>query len=72
MEQALQDAANKCEALEESNKTQASELTKALQEAKEARTESWAAREEIKQAEQIAAGKPFFYRVYLVVKNMLC
>ena len=34
-------------------------LTKALQEAKEARTESRAAREEIKQAEQIAVGKPF-------------
>ena len=45
VEQALQDAANKCEALEESNKTQAAELTKALQEAKEARTESRAARE---------------------------
>nr|XP_020175633.1 protein WEAK CHLOROPLAST MOVEMENT UNDER BLUE LIGHT-like 2 [Aegilops tauschii subsp. strangulata] len=59
VEQALQDAANKCEALEEQNKAQAAELTKALQEAKEARSESRAAREEIKQAEQIAAGKPF-------------
>ena len=49
----------KCEALEEKNKAQVGELTKALQEAKEARTESRAAREEIKQAEQIAAGKPF-------------
>ncbi|XP_037416513.1 uncharacterized protein LOC119279354 [Triticum dicoccoides] len=55
VEQAFQDTANKCESLEESNKAQAAELTKALQEAKEARTESWAAREEIKQAEQIAA-----------------
>ena len=36
VEQALQEAANKCESLEESNKAQASELTKALQEAKEA------------------------------------
>lgn len=59
VEQALQDAANKCEALEEQNKAQAIELAKVLQEAKEARTESRAAREEIKQAEQIAAGKPF-------------
>ena len=59
VEQALQDAANKCEALEESNKAQAAELTKALQEAKKARTESRVAREEIKQARQIAAGKPF-------------
>jgi len=59
VEQALQEAANKCESLEESNKAQAAELTKALQEAKEARSESRAAREEIKQAGQIAAGKPF-------------
>nr|XP_045086302.1 protein WEAK CHLOROPLAST MOVEMENT UNDER BLUE LIGHT-like 2 [Aegilops tauschii subsp. strangulata] len=59
VEQALQDAANKCEALEESNKAQATELTKALQEAKEARSESRAAREEIKQARQIAAGEAF-------------
>nr|XP_045089558.1 chromosome partition protein MukB-like [Aegilops tauschii subsp. strangulata] len=59
VEQALQDAANKCEALEESNKTQAAELAKALQEPKEARTESRAAPEEIKQAGHIASGKPF-------------
>ena len=59
VEQALQDAAHKCESLEESNKVQAAGLTKALQAAKEARFESRAAREEIKQAEQIAAGKPF-------------
>ena len=59
LEQELKDAARKCEALEEKNKAQAVDLTKALQEAKEARTESRAAREEIKQAEQIAAGKPF-------------
>ena len=45
VEQALQDAANKCESLEESNKAQAAELTKALQAAKEARSESRAARE---------------------------
>ena len=59
MEQELKDATSRCEALEEKSKAQAVDLTKALQEAKEARTESRAAREEIKQAEQIAAGKPF-------------
>ena len=59
LEQALKDAAGKCEALEEKNKAQAVDLAKALHEAKEARTESRAAREEIKQAEQIAVGKPF-------------
>nr|XP_020165653.1 tropomyosin-2-like [Aegilops tauschii subsp. strangulata] len=55
VEQELKDATDKCEALEEKNKAQAADLTKALQGAKEARTESRAAREEIKQAEQIAA-----------------
>ena len=40
VEQALQDAANKCESLEESNKFQAAELTKALQAAKEVRSET--------------------------------
>nr|XP_020146712.1 tropomyosin-2-like [Aegilops tauschii subsp. strangulata] len=59
VEQELKDAAGKCEALEEKNKAQAVDLAKALHEAKEARSESRAAREEIKQAEQIAAGKPF-------------
>nr|XP_045088958.1 translation initiation factor IF-2-like [Aegilops tauschii subsp. strangulata] len=55
VEQALQDVANKCEAQEERNKAQAAELNKALQEAKDVRGESRAAREEIKQAGQIAA-----------------
>ena len=59
VEQELKDTAGKCESLEEQNKAQAAELTKALQEAKEARTESRASREGIKQVEQIAAGKPF-------------
>lgn len=59
VEQALQEAATKCESLEEKDKAQAADLTKALQAAKEARSESRAAREEIKQAGQIAAGKPF-------------
>ena len=57
--QELQDAASKRETLEEKNKAQVVDLTKALQGAKEARPESRAAREEIKQADQIAAGKPF-------------
>ena len=51
VEQELKDAARKCEALEEKNKAQAVELSKALQEAREARTESRTAREEVKQAE---------------------
>nr|XP_020147249.1 uncharacterized protein CG45076-like [Aegilops tauschii subsp. strangulata] len=59
VEQALQEPASKCESLEESNKAQAAELTKALQAVKEARSKSRAAREEIKQAEQIASGSPW-------------
>ena len=59
VEQELKDAASKCESLEEKNKAQVTDLAKALQEIEEARAESRAAREEIKQAEQIAAGKPF-------------
>ena len=59
VEQELRDAYGRCEALEEKSSAQATDLAKALQEAKEARTESRSAREEIRQAEQIAAGKPF-------------
>ena len=50
VEQALKDAVNKCESQEENNNAQATDLAKALQEAKEAWDESRAAREEIKQA----------------------
>ena len=59
IEQELKDATRKCELLEEENKAKAAELTKALQDAQEARSESRAAREELRQAGQIAAGKPF-------------
>ena len=59
MEQELKDAISKCEALEEKTTAQAAELAKALHEAKEAWTESRSAHEEIWQAEQIVAGKPF-------------
>lgn len=59
VEQELKDSTSKCESLEEENKAQVAELTKALQGAKEARTKSGVAREDIKQAEQIVASKPF-------------
>ena len=71
LEQELKDAIGKCEALEEKTRAQAAELAKALQEAKEARTESRGAREEIRQAEQMAAGKPFLCIVYLWSKICL-
>ena len=59
VEQALKDAADKYKSLEEKSKAQVTDLAEALKEAEEARVESYAAREEIKQAGQIVAGKPF-------------
>ena len=59
MERELKDATSRCKSLEEDNKAKAAKLDKALLEAKEARSESRAAREEIRQAGEIAAGKPF-------------
>ena len=55
----LKNATCHYEFLEEENKAKAVELNKALREAKEARSESRAAHEEIRQAGEIAAGKPF-------------
>ena len=59
MARELKDANGQCHSLEKVNKAKAAELGKALQEAREARVESRAAREEIRQAGEIAAGKPF-------------
>ena len=56
----LKDATGRCEFLEKDNEARTADLDKALREAKEARSESRAAREEIWQAGEIAAGKPLF------------
>ena len=50
MERELKDTTGKCKSLEEDNNAKGAELHKALQEAREARSESRAAREEIRQA----------------------
>ena len=55
----LKNAAGRCEFLKKENKAKTANLDKALREAKEAWSESRAAREEIQQAGEIAAGKPF-------------
>ena len=55
----LKNATSRCQDLEKYNKAKATKLVKALQEVKEARSKSRAAREEIRQAGEIAAGKPF-------------
>ena len=47
MERELKDTTNRCKSLEEDNKAKAAKLDKALLEAKEARSEFRAAREEI-------------------------
>ena len=55
----LKNAASRCEFLEKENKAKTADLDKALREAKEARSASREAHEEIRQAGEIAAGKPF-------------
>ena len=59
MARELESAASRCKLLEKENEAKTAELDKALREAREARSESRAAREEIWQAGEIAAGKPF-------------
>ena len=59
MDQKLKDTAAKCEYLEIENKAKGIKLAKVLQDASEARSESRATCEVIRQAGQIAAGKPF-------------
>ena len=55
----LKNIASRCEFLEKENKAKMAELDKVVREASEARSESRAAREEIRQAKEIVAGKPF-------------
>ena len=59
MARELKDAYSRCEFLKKDNKAKTVDLDKALREAKEARSKSRAAREEIRQAGETAAGKPF-------------
>ena len=47
MERELKDATGKCKSLEEDNKAKAAEFDKALQEAREARSESRTAQEDV-------------------------
>ena len=67
----LKDAASRCEFLEKDNKARTADLDKALREAREARSESRAAREEIRQAGEIAAGKLFLLQTKFGVQTML-
>ena len=59
MARELENAASRSKLLEKENEAKTAELDKALREAREKRFESRAAREEIRQAGEIVAGKPF-------------
>ena len=58
----LKDAAGRYELLERENQTKTADLEKTLQAAKETHSEIRAVREELRQASDIAAGKPFLLR----------
>ena len=63
----LKNATCRCQVIEKENKAKAADLDKALQEAKEAQSESRAAREEIQQAGEIVASKPFLLQISLAI-----
>ena len=66
----LQNAASRYELLERENQTKIADLEKALQAAKETRSEIKVAREELRQAGDIAAGKPFYCERSSAIRNM--
>ena len=67
----LKNAASHCELLEKENEAKTAGSDKALREAREVRSESRAAREEIQQAREIAASEPFCYRLSSAIRTML-
>ena len=58
----LKDAADRYELLEKESQTKAADLKKAMVAAKETRSKIRAAKEELRQAGDITAGKPFLLR----------
>ena len=58
----LKNAADRYELLEKENRTKMTDLEKAMVAAKDARSKIRAAKEELRQAGDIAAGKPFLLR----------
>ena len=55
----LKNATDRCELLEKEGRAEQEDLKKAATEAKDARSVMRAMKEELRQAEDIAAGKPF-------------
>ena len=58
----LKNATDRCELLEKEGRAEKEDLKKAATEAKDARSAMSAIKEELRQAEDIAAGKPFLLR----------
>ena len=71
VEQELKYAIAKCKSLEQKTSEQASELAKALKSMKEARVEGEGARQEIREARQIAAGKAFLLQSKFTSKRYI-
>ena len=67
----LRDAANRYELLEKENQAKAADLKKALDSAKEMRSVFRDAREELRQAGEIAAGNPYLLWMKFVDPSML-
>ena len=58
----LKSAADRCKFLEKEDRVRQTDLEKAIADAKDARSAMRAAKEELRQAGEIAAGKPFMLR----------
>ena len=58
----LKNATDRCELLEKEGRAEQEDLKKAAAEAKDARSAMRAMKEELRQAEELAAGKPFLLR----------
>ena len=71
VQQELQDAVKKCEALEREASVQETELTKARQRAEAARNEAQDALQEIQEAKKIAAAKAFNMKIKYVERKYL-
>ena len=66
----LKDAANRYELLKKESQEKTEDLKKALETAKETRSEIRAAQEELWQACEIAAGKPYYCELSSAIRSM--
>ena len=67
----LKDTADRCQLLEEENWAKATDLEKAMMVTKDTRSAMRAKKEELHEAGDIAAGKPFCCRGSSMILNML-